>query len=117
MKKPERLHLFEKPAGSFSKMENRPESRPEYHTARWTKESRAFRQRNPLCRMCRERGIIRAATVTDHIIPVEVHGDFWDQSNWQPLCTKHNIEKGNKDKKLIQKFRDEQRKTNQNVGN
>nr|DAP90113.1 MAG TPA: HNH endonuclease [Caudoviricetes sp.] len=37
----------------------------------------------------------------DHIIPVAVCSDFWDKTNWQALCRKCNIEKGNKDKRLI----------------
>ena len=39
--------------------------------------------------------------VVDHIVPVALCDDFWDRSNWQALCRKCNIEKGNKDKKLI----------------
>ena len=36
----------------------------------------------------------------DHIIPFPLC-DFWDKTNWQSLCRKHNIEKGNKDKRLL----------------
>ena len=39
--------------------------------------------------------------VVDHIIPVAVCSDFWDKTNWQALWRKCNIEKGNKDKRLI----------------
>lgn len=91
------------------KMETRQRSADEYHTARWTRESRAFRQANPICRRCESKGIIKATEVTDHIIPPEVYGDFWDKKNWQPLCRTCNISKGNEDKKLIQKFRNENR--------
>lgn len=83
------------------KMEDRPRSRKEYHTARWTRESKLFRQKHPLCEMCKAKGIITPAEVVDHIIPVDICKDFWDKSNWQSLCRKCNIEKGNRDKALI----------------
>lgn len=88
-----------------TKMEDRPRSADEYHTARWTRESKAFKQAHPLCARCQSNGIIRQTEVTDHIIPAEIYGDFWDQKNWGPLCRRCNIEKGNEDKKLIQNFR------------
>lgn len=88
-----------------TKMEDRPRSAEEYHTARWTRESKAFRAANPLCYRCQSKGIIRASRVTDHTIPFPVCGNFWDRSNWGALCTTCNIEKGNEDKKLIQNFR------------
>jgi len=92
-----------------AKMETRERSADEYHTARWTRESRAFRAENPLCRKCASVGIVTSCDVTDHIVPPEVHGDFWDKKNWQPLCRRCNIAKGNEDKKLIQRFRNENR--------
>ena len=88
-----------------SKMQNRPRSRKEYHTARWTRLSRRFREANPLCARCQANGLFVPSQVTDHVIPVEIHGNFWDQSNWQPLCRRCNIAKGNEDKKLINEYR------------
>lgn len=41
--------------------------------------------------MCREQGLITAATVVDHKIPHK--GDyvlFWDSTNWQSLCKLHH---------------------------
>lgn len=47
---------------------------------------------HPLCVECESNGIVKAADVVDHIIPHK--GDqqlFWDESNWQSLCsTCHN---------------------------
>lgn len=94
-----------KSAKRGEKMEYRPRSRKEYHSNRWTVASRHFRDANPLCVRCLKKGIYKASEVTDHIIPVEVHGNFWDRSNWQALCRKSNIEKGNEDKKLINAHR------------
>ena len=75
-----------------------------YHTYRWTKESRAFKESHPLCAECRRHGRISPAEVTDHIIPYPIC-DYWDQSNWQPLCRKCNDEKGQRDKRLIEAWR------------
>ena len=98
-----RLYRNDKPVGT--KMESRERSRNEYHTNRWTVLSRNFRIANPLCVRCAEKGIVQPSEVTDHIIPVEVHGKFWDKKNWQALCRKCNIVKGNEDKKLINEHR------------
>lgn len=84
-----------------SRMQRRAASRAEYHTSRWTRESRLWREEHPLCEECKRRGLIKPAEVVDHIIPAEVCTDFWDRSNWQSLCKDCNIAKGNRDKKLI----------------
>jgi 5-methylcytosine-specific restriction protein A len=72
---------------------------PFYHTSRWKKESKAFRDQHPLCSRCMEEGIIAPTEVTDHKIPVGICPDPWDQNNWDGLCKKHNITKGIEDKK------------------
>ena len=82
-------------------------SAPEYHTERWKRASRVFRCEHPLCAMCEKEGVIYPAEVTDHIIPFPVCKDFFDRSNWQSLCKRHNAIKGNRDKKLITKFKKE----------
>jgi len=49
-----------------------------------------FLQAYPLCAMCPDESK-RAATVVDHIEPHRGDlGRFWDQANWQPLCTQHH---------------------------
>ena len=83
-----------------NKMQLRPRSDNLYHTARWTKESKAFREENPLCATCLKEGIIHAAEAVDHVVPYPLC-DFWDKTNWAPICRKHNIQKGNRDKKLL----------------
>lgn len=58
-----------------------------YHTALWTAVRNAQLWREPECRACRRKGILRAAEVVDHIDPH--HGDrakFFDQHNLQSLC-------------------------------
>lgn len=88
---------WSRPREIRTKMEDRPVSDSRYHTRRWTRESAAFKASHPLCEECGRKGRITPAEVTDHIIPVGFH-DFWDQRNWQALCRKCNIVKGNQDK-------------------
>lgn len=93
---------------------NRIRSRNEYHTSRWTKESKAFREIHPLCIECKKRGILQPTEVVDHIVPFPVCGDFWNQENWQPLCKKCNVAKGNRDKKLIEEYKQKHQHENTN---
>lgn len=78
-----------------------------YHTSRWTKESRSFRRLHPFCIECEKEGIVEAAEVTDHIIPLEICEDPWSWANWQGLCRRHNNIKAAQDKKLIEQHRKE----------
>jgi len=54
---------------------------------RWSKRSKAFLKRNPLCVYCLQIGKITPATITDHIQPhlgnIEL---FNDPNNLQALC-------------------------------
>lgn len=82
----------------------RPRSDDRYHTARWTRLSRAYRNAHPLCEECLRKGIYTPAEVVDHIRPAPLcsEEDFWDENNWQSLCEACNIAKGNRDKAYIQ---------------
>lgn len=75
--------------------------RPWYKTARWRQLRSAILRSKPLCRMCREHGVITAATVVDHIQPHK--GDealFWSPENLQPLCaTHHNRDKQSEERR------------------
>lgn len=85
---------------------DRGRSADPYHTSRWTKLSRAFRAEHPLCAECQRKGIIKPSTCVDHIIPWPICKDrFYDRTNLQALCDECNIRKGNRDKKIIQKWR------------
>ena len=90
---------------------HRERSADPYHSFRWTRLSRAFRAQHPLCEECRKRGIIKSAEVVDHIIPWPVCEDFFDRTNLQSLCKDCNTAKGNRDKKVIAKWREEQSKS------
>lgn len=59
------------------------------YTYRWEKRSKDFLRRNPLCRMCIDKGQVKQAEVVDHIEPHGAGQDqekFWDENNWQSLC-------------------------------
>jgi 5-methylcytosine-specific restriction protein A len=80
-----------------------PERRPTAHrrgyTSRWQRASRAFLDQHPLCVRCRAKGLVRGASVVDHVVPHK--GDptlFWDQANWQTLCKRcHDGKTANED--------------------
>lgn len=84
---------------------HRDRSDDSYHTYRWTRLSRAFREQHPLCEECRKRGVIKPAEVVDHIVPWPVCEDFFDRANLQSLCGDCNNAKGQRDKKLIQEWK------------
>lgn len=54
--------------------------------------------REPLCRKCKERGRVRAATQRDHIVPL-FEGGPEDESNEQPLCDECHAEKTQQESK------------------
>lgn len=70
---------------------------------RWQKARNRFLRNNPLCVYCKAIGRVEVATVVDHIIPHK--GDqlvFWDESNWQSLCSNcHSSVKQKEENQLI----------------
>lgn len=74
-----------------------------YHTSRWKKESRLFRQLHPLCANCEREGFVVPAEITDHIIPKNACMDPWEKKNWEGLCKKCHAKKGPTDKKHFKK--------------
>jgi 5-methylcytosine-specific restriction enzyme A len=66
-----------------------------YDTARWKKLRRQQLERDPLCRMCKARGVLKQGSVADHVTPHK--GDerlFFDAENLQTLCaTDHTVTK------------------------
>lgn len=80
-----------------------------YHTPRWTRLSRAFRVRHPLCAECQRNGKLVPSTCVDHIIPFPMCVDFFDETNLQALCNECNMLKGIKDRQKIQQWKRNQR--------
>ena len=61
-----------------------------YQTQRWRRARSLFRKLNPLCNECG-----RLGSCVDHIKPVRLGGEFWDEENWQTLCyVCHNRKSG-----------------------
>ena len=84
----------------------RDHSSPLYHTARWNRLSRVWRQSHPLCEMCKQKGIVQEGEVVDHIVPMPICEEyFFDEGNLQTLCQKCNHLKGQRDKKIIEQWR------------
>jgi 5-methylcytosine-specific restriction protein A len=57
-----------------------------YHTAQWQRLRASVLTAQPLCRTCEEQGLVVAAILVDHIVPVKDGGPMWDTANLQPLC-------------------------------
>ena len=73
-----------------------------YNSWTWRKFSKRYKQKNPVCVECKKKGVVTAATVTDHIIRFEDGGPGFDLSNlkdkdFQSLCDFHHNSKSGKE--------------------
>ena len=70
---------------------NRPSSSIRGYDRKWRRYRRAFLAAFPLCVECQHQGVIKEASVVDHIVDhnggVEL---FWDRDNHQGLCAHHH---------------------------
>ena len=57
-----------------------------YDLQAWKRVRREQLVREPLCRHCKARGIIRPAHHVDHIQTIASGGDWFDADNLQSLC-------------------------------
>ncbi|MER2622468.1 MAG: HNH endonuclease [Accumulibacter sp.] len=57
-----------------------------YQSAAWRALRAACLRAHPLCRLCKSRGLLVAATVVDHIVPIKDGGARYDERNTQCLC-------------------------------
>lgn len=75
-----------------------------YDTRRWRNVRKHHLMNNPLCVHCRDKGLITAATVLDHIKNVGSYEEheretaFWNEDNWQGLCVPCHNRKSQKEK-------------------
>ncbi len=70
-----------------AKREFRPQSRTRGYDRQWELLARSFRVEFPLCRMCLDAGVTRAAALVDHIVPVVIDPSLrLEWSNLQSLC-------------------------------
>ena len=70
-----------------------------YSSARWQKVRNIYIRNNPLCESCRKQERITAATLVDHIIPVQAdYSQRLAMDNLQSLCRSCHAKKTNRDK-------------------
>jgi 5-methylcytosine-specific restriction protein A len=63
-----------------------------YNSWPWRKARKAYRLKHPLCVHCENAGIVTAAKVVDHIVPIKAGGAPLDHDNFQSLCERcHNV--------------------------
>jgi 5-methylcytosine-specific restriction protein A len=69
----------------------RPGASKRGYTPAWMAAAARFREEHPLCNGCFAIGVVRAATVVDHIVPHDGNQElFWNEANWQPACEWHH---------------------------
>ena len=72
----------------YDKKRDETPERQWLHSTRWRKASDMHKAEYPLCAECERQGRITPAYLTDHIIPHNGDYDlFWDEKNWQNLCS------------------------------
>ena len=67
-----------------------------YHTKQWRELRKLKLNMNPLCQQCQAQSLTEAATVVDHINPVQEGGDPFRLENLQSLCASHHNSKTGK---------------------
>lgn len=70
-----------------------------YNSRAWRKARKLFLQKNPLCVDCEKEGLVVAATVVDHIIPINLGGEKLSESNFQSMCSSHHNAKSARESK------------------
>lgn len=69
----------------------RPKRHGFYQTSLWRKLRGRFIRQHPLCAECERQGFVRAASIVDHIVPIEEGGGMAAEENLQSLCVScHN---------------------------
>lgn len=62
-----------------------------YNSRAWRNARKFYLESNPLCVSCDKAGVVRVATVVDHIVPINLGGEKLDTANFQSLCSScHN---------------------------
>ena len=71
--------------------ERRQNSNSSGYTHEWRQARVEYLRKHPLCVECQKIGRTTAAKIVDHIIPHRGNKTlFWDESNWQSLCSSHH---------------------------
>ncbi len=56
------------------------------YDSRWSRFSRSYRQRYPLCVECERNNRVTASAEVDHGVPLADGGEKYDEANLQALC-------------------------------
>lgn len=96
---PSRAKTYNQSRNLTPKPDTRPSSSQRGYGARWRKVRLSWLKREPLCCLCKAKGVIILATVVDHVQPHR--GDYqlmWDEGNYQSLCKRcHDTKTANED--------------------
>lgn len=72
----------------------RPTAHERGYTNKWYDKTKVFLALHPICGVCDDLGQFTKATLVDHKKPHRGDLDlFWNESNWQPLCSRHHAAK------------------------
>ena len=77
--------------------DDRPSAALRGYGRTWRKLRRMVLAREPLCRVCRARGIDTPATQVDHVVPLSAGGPN-TMANLQGLCATHHSQKTGRDR-------------------
>lgn len=75
-----------------------------YNSKKWRSTRKAYFAENPLCEDCKEKKLVVAGEVVDHIKEINDGGAKYDFENLKTLChTCHNIKSGRRGAKETNK--------------
>mgnify|MGYP003144591957 CR=1 FL=1 len=69
-----------------------------YNSRTWRKLRLMILNKQPVCKMCEDKGKVTSSTVVDHIIPINKGGAKLNPDNLQGLCFRCHSIKSSKDK-------------------
>ena len=68
-----------------------------YNSKRWRALRNYFIQKNPICKICQSKGIIKGAQCVDHIKALTIGGSQVDINNLQSLCNSCHAKKSSRE--------------------
>ena len=72
-----------------------------YSGKRWRAHRLYYIQRHPLCKECKDNGVVKGGEVVDHIQPIRQGGDPYNELNLQTLCKVHHDKKSRQEAATI----------------
>jgi 5-methylcytosine-specific restriction protein A len=77
-----------------------------YNSTKHRKQRKIFLKKNPFCVDCQKIGILKAAVIFDHVIPLSQDSSYWatwSLENKQGLCNSHHNQKSGRESQAAQK--------------